>query len=450
MLSYFQTYYIEQCFGPGYVATNIAYVIAVVLLLNETRWDGKGVLRKGVECLLCWLGTVVYCSIYHGLLGHDWMDRSMMVLFLIFYAVFRSRYKPMTRLVRSSVFFACMVQSLTISEPVGELLENMDAGEHRWVENLTSVIVVVLMALTVLFLRRFSMERLSFFPWFPVLLVNLVPLFGVLLQWTGAPLGSPRGYNVLVASCFWLLELISYYMFYIVSREYEQNLELMAIRHKEELDEEMLKYSRDNYEEMHQIRHEMKNHLSYIRVLAEAGDYDHLMEYVRSLSGSAGELFRFVDCGNEVVNAVMNHAIKQARSHEVEVESQLVVPPELPYEETELCSLLSNLLDNAIEAAAQSGRQAPVVSVSIRPQQDYLFLRVTNPVSDQISPRRRLTLRTTKEDPKAHGYGTKIIRRIAQKYQGSVKFDIKDDLFVADVMLYLEDKRDGEAVSSHL
>ncbi|MCD7760704.1 MAG: ATP-binding protein, partial [Clostridiales bacterium] len=103
---------------------------------------------------------------------------------------------------------------------------------------------------------------------------------------------------------------------------------------------------------------------------------------------------------------------------------------------------LSNLLDNAIEAAAQSGTESPTVRVLIRPQQDYLFLRVTNPVRTDLPPRRVLSLHTTKGDQKLHGYGTKIIRNVAERYQGSVKFDLRDGIFLADVMLYLEEGRE--------
>lgn len=211
----------------------------------------------------------------------------------------------------------------------------------------------------------------------------------------------------------------------------------------------MLQFSRENYEEMHQIRHEVKNHIAYIRALSENGEYSKLKEYLNVVTGETEELFRFVECGNDVINAVMNHAIKQAKASGVEIESQIIVPPNLPYQETKLCSLLANLLDNAIEASVRSGTQHPVVCVGIRPQQDYLFLRVTNPVAE--SGPGQPSLHTTKADKKLHGFGTKIIRRVAEQYQGSVKFAIKEGRFIVDVMLSLEGERqDGEYVSGDL
>ena len=201
---------------------------------------------------------------------------------------------------------------------------------------------------------------------------------------------------------------------------------------------------------MHEIRHEMKNHLAYIHILFEKGENERLEEYLKEVSRETENLFSFVECGNDVINAVMNHMMTQAKAENITLEPQLIVPPVLPYPETELCSLLSNLVENALEAAEKSGEKNPVVTVGIRPQQDYLFIHVTNPVNSKISNRRHLKLQTTKEDARMHGYGTKIIQNIAVKNQGSVRYDIENGRFVADVMLYLGDDSYGETKAGNL
>ncbi len=442
MLDYFQTYYIEQAFGPGYVATDIAYVVGLVLLLNDFQLTPRGIARKAGECALFWLLSVVYCTTYYMLIGGALMDRTMMAALLAVYALFVSRYKPVTRIVRCFVYFSSTLLMIPVSEPIGELIKDNINVDYTWADHLTSLVMILATALVVLFLRRYSTEKLTFIPRYTVWLVVVsASLSGILVMLSDA-LEIGRAFKVPTMASLWIIELMSYYMFYIVNQEYERNLELVAIGHKEELEEELLQFSRDNYEEMHQIRHEIKNHLAYLQVLAEQSEYEKLKSYLHTVSGETEELFRFVECGNDVINAVMNHAIRQARSRGVEIDAQIIVPPTLPYEETQLCSLLSNLMDNAIEAAAQSGAESPAVKVLIRPQQDYLFLRVTNPVRTDLLPRRVLSLHTTKGDQKLHGYGTKIIRNVAERYQGSVKFDLRDGIFLADVMLYLEEGRE--------
>lgn len=454
LFDYFQTYYLDRNFGPGYVATNVSYVIAVVLLLNDVQWDDRrALLKKAGEMFLCWLGTLAFCSVYNMLLGHDWMDRLMMLLFMACYAIFRSKYSARTRVVRGCVFFTCTTLSMPVSEPIGELFEEINA-DYTWAEHLTSLVMVILLLFALVFLRSFSTERQVFAPVFPTVLVGVISGLGLMLVYVSEVMSVSqdyRAFNVLLAGSFWVLELVTYYLYYRMTQEYGKNLELMAIAQKEELEQELLQISQQNYEELHEIRHEMKNHLLYIRVLAENGEDTRLLNYLSMVTEETEELFSFVECGNDVINAVMNHAWRRAQAAGVTLESQIVVPPQLPYRETDLCSLLSNLMDNAIEAAAQSGAEPPVVTVGIRPVQDYLFLRVTNPVNDSVSRRRRLSLRTIKENERAHGYGTKIIRNIALRYQGSVKFDMQGNSFVADVMLSLaEEEQDGKAVAGNL
>ena len=147
----------------------------------------------------------------------------------------------------------------------------------------------------------------------------------------------------------------------------------------------------------------------------------------------------------------MNHSIKQAQSHGIIVETQIVVPKELPYRETALCSLLSNLMDNAIEGTANTDNEEPIINVRIWPQQDYLFMRISNPIDNTISVGKRLSLETTKKNQQLHGYGTKIIRGIVEQYQGSVKFDVKDNHFIVEMMLYLEGEvQNGEVIYSNM
>lgn len=452
MLEYLQNYYLELQMGPGYVVTNIFYAIAVVLLLRPVAsLKGRAFLRSLLDMFLLWVGSVIICGVGYSLFGQSMLvDRIMMVALLLIYAVFGSSYKPVTRLVRSFVFFSCMLHIIPISEPIGEWFKDIDAS-LIWMEHFTWVIVIGLAMVVLLFMRRYSTEDLTFVPTYPSFLLCVIASIGIGWQMISPYLHPERIYNIPVAVCFFAITVLGYFMFYNVSREYDTNLELMALQHKQTLDKELLSFSEESYTEMHQIRHEIRNHLNYIKLMAESGEYQKLKEYVDMVCGETEDVFRFVECGNHVINAVMNHIIRQGDSMGVKVEYQIVAPTEIPFKETEFCSLLSNLLENALEASQQAGVADPVVIVRIWPQHDYLFIHVENPVNDSISPQRRLSLRTTKEDQKTHGYGTKIVRDLVKKYQGSVKFDMKGNRFTADVMLCLvQEEKHGEDQSGNL
>ncbi len=452
MIDYFYQYYVLRQMGPGYVVTNVFYALAVVLLLRQQeKLLGRGLGRTFLDVVGLWLLGIVICGTGYRIFGQSVMiDRGCAAVQLLVYALFASKLRNITKMTRSFVFFSCFLHIIPISEPLGKLFEEIDAS-YVWAEHFTWVVVILLCSVVLAFLKRYSTEKLTFVPRFPCVLLGAIAAIGVIWQLSSSYFQPERGYNVTVAVCFLTITLLGYFMFYTVSREYDRNLELLALSHKQTLDEELLQFSRENYEEIHQLRHELQNHMNYIKLMAEAGEYQKLKEYAATVCGEAEEIFRFVECGNQVINAVMNHAIRQANSMGIRLDYQIVAPPDIPFRETEFCSLLSNLLENALEAAAASGEEGPTVVVRIWPQQDYLFIHVDNPVDSAIPAQRRLSLTTTKKDRRTHGYGTRIIRDLVKKYRGSVKFDMRQGRFLADVMLCLEQEESHEEnQSGHL
>ena len=196
-----------------------------------------------------------------------------------------------------------------------------------------------------------------------------------------------------------------------------------------------------NYDELRAMRHELKNYTFYIQALLDAKKYEELKEFLADSLASKSPVLNSYDCGNYMVDVIMNHEINAAREQGVRVKPDILVPHELPFCDEDLCSLLTNLMDNAIEAAVASKREPPQISLTIRPKQEYLFIHQENPVSADIPSDQRLSLRTTKKNGELHGYGTRIIRGIVDKYNGSIKYAMHDGLFITDVMLELKEKK---------
>jgi len=443
MLTYFDLFFIQMIFGPGYCLSQIAIITGAVLLFTSRKKDRKSVLPLAAEMLALFGAKIALSCLFYYFFGLQWLEEVTNAIVLSLYAILRCRYSMRTRVVRFFIYYTVINLAAPISEPIGELFWALGDG-YRWGEYFTPAVVALIIFTSVWYLRKFSNEKLMFTSLSPAILIVLISVISFFLTMVArsVELGEfSKLLNVLLPLSFLALEYLSYYLYHMVGIEYSAKLEATALGQKEDLDREMMQVSLRNYEELHEMRHEIKNHMTYLGVLCNQGDLQGVRRYLETASDATESLFSFVECGNDIINAVMNHAISQAKASGVKVETTIVVPPQLPFNELDLCSLLSNLMDNAIEAACQSGAENPSVSVSIRPQQDYLFLRVTNPVDDSVPKSSRLSLNTIKNNPEAHGYGTKIIRRIAERYHGSVKFDIRDDRFVVDVMLLLaEDK----------
>ena len=221
--------------------------------------------------------------------------------------------------------------------------------------------------------------------------------------------------------------------------EQTEIVELQAERQRLHSERELAQMTQDNLEDLRSIRHDLKNQYSYMQILLTQRRYDELDQYFRQTSEDLlPQLGHLIDCGNRAVNTILNMELAKARKAGVDIDHQLVVPPVLPFGEDDLCSVLFNLLDNAIEECARlhrAGQTDVSLRLEIYPQRSYLFLLCRNSTDRTELVRSGLGLRTTKGDDRLHGHGTRIITRIAEKYNGCSEFSLSNGMFVAKVLL---------------
>lgn len=137
----------------------------------------------------------------------------------------------------------------------------------------------------------------------------------------------------------------------------------------------------------------------------------------------------------ELLCAVGNQNVAVAKLEGVHLEVRATVPAKLSVEDSDLFALLNNLLSNAIESSVAAGVPSPAIRLELHQKREYLFVYMENPIDPSADAKDRLRLRTTKENRELHGYGTKVIRRIAENYNGYVQYDIQDKTFISDLML---------------
>lgn len=449
MLEFVRLYLIERTYGMSYLLTAGAYLLSCVLLFREWKkrpqcyWYG---LRDMVLLMGAW---VVLCSIFYFISPNSWFSLPVQFLLLMLYGQQVSRRSVEERLVQQVTLFTCFILILRISESIGNFTDKL-GWKYRGI-SMTDVTMMALMLCVVWYLRRFRVEDVQMLPRLYPLLMTAICVLAVSIQLYSMMSIDPseledasvRGYNLYMGTSFLVIILLGYYLYYAIGREHTEKIMLLAQQRRQELDEENMIAAQQTYEALREVRHEIKNHTAYMKTLLDAGDYQALRDYFDRYQARTSELVHYVSSGNRMVDAVVNNYISRAKLYDIQLKTILAVPAQLPYADEDLCSLLANLLDNAMEAAADSEAAQKVITLSIRPQMDYYMIRVENPVDTRkVTPRRRLTLQTTKDTPELHGYGTRIIRRIAETYGGTVKFSIQNETFIADVML--QNPQEGE------
>lgn len=189
---------------------------------------------------------------------------------------------------------------------------------------------------------------------------------------------------------------------------------------------------RSQYQEIRQIRHDIKQHLDAVSGLQLEGKIEAAQKYISEISSGLESIEMFMDVGNDFVNAILNSKLSIAKSKGIEVlcSSSSEVSGISEYD---LCNLIGNMLDNAIEAAEKTGDNA-VVEVSIHSDKYKLMITLANSILQSVL-NDNSKLKTTKNKTELHGFGVKSIKTIAEKYGGSVDFYEEDLTFFCRVIL---------------
>jgi signal transduction histidine kinase len=416
---------------------NLALAASIALML--TRVDGASrpvarlLLRLVVSLALTWaLGTVSDLIFPNSI---TWTVLPAVAAAL----VFRDFAAP-ARLVRTSILMCSWIYSLSAAEVI-----NQQFNGGIWVASLVSLAyMLVVWAILQLLERRGSLEGddVSLTSVIPVIVVCASGLIARAILYLRSDFGMGV-YSVStlesVLSCVngQVAELVVYYATLRLVRGFRERRRLQAERHLMEGRLTALDAYRESGQNLRVLRHEVKNQYAYIKMLLDQGDYERAKEFFGEMSMRANPTFLHVNSGNRLVDDIVNLELSRATAAGVDLDSRIAVPAELPYEEIDLASVLMNLLDNAIEACADVDPGQRSVRLSVVADGGTLMIVVNNPATR--APHKAATggLRTTKRDAELHGYGTGIVRKIAEKYDGVADFSFDSGTFTAKVMLAL-------------
>ena len=239
-----------------------------------------------------------------------------------------------------------------------------------------------------------------------------------------------------------IIDAVTYRMAWQICREQNEILELQVEKQLNSSTKQLLTIADHNLLELHKIRHDIRNQYAYMQILLNNEQYDDLRNYYYELLGSFAEpLVSTVDCGNRVLDAIFNMENTTAHRVGATLDLKLAVPPTLPFKEVDMCKLLTNLVDNAIEAVSSEKCDDKTIYITMKPQQDYMFIQVRN--QTKKSPKYLENgLRTTKANKETHGKGHAIIQSVVDKYNGHILYHIKDGMFNVEILMDMYQKKE--------
>ena len=216
---------------------------------------------------------------------------------------------------------------------------------------------------------------------------------------------------------------------------------MQVLSARESLMREQLAAVQENAAALRKIRHDVKNHYLVLQNLSNAGEQEQLDAYLKELVSEVSSVPALCYAPHPAVNAVLTVMLAQARKQEIEAEHRVDVPEALPFPDAELCAVLMNLLQNALDAnalAPEGARKWLRVDLHIRGA--HLYIGVENSRFAPVDYDEESGLcRMTKADRSAHGYGLKAAQAVARKYRSELVLKFPEGSFSAATALQMPD-----------
>lgn len=198
--------------------------------------------------------------------------------------------------------------------------------------------------------------------------------------------------------------------------------------------------------ELKKIKHDINSHL---RILEEflCTEYEDIDEFRKKqaqmklyLKSSMGELDSYLDevsTGNDVLDIIYRTRKKMCNSKNILFYATSVGDISNVFDAVDYVGLLTNLLDNAIEANDKITDDSAkrFVEITIESEKEHAVIKVSNPMPLGSKIESNAEWKTDKEDYRNHGYGTKIIKDIVRKYNGRIEYEIKDNMVECTVSI---------------
>lgn len=190
-------------------------------------------------------------------------------------------------------------------------------------------------------------------------------------------------------------------------------------------------------EQNRQLSHDLKNHFIILKGYGKEGNCEGICNYI---DGLEKEYFSVKVCswtGNPVADMLIEQKRVLAEKERIAFDIEIIPVEDWPFTDNDTCSLLGNLLDNAIDACKMMMQGDKWISLKIEMQKRFLFIKISNPINEMPVIKNGIPV-STKQNKKKHGYGLKSAERIVNKYNGVITFRIEQNIFEVDISFFVQ------------
>lgn len=267
---------------------------------------------------------------------------------------------------------------------------------------------------------------------------------------------SPSNYSVLLEGRLRTVAMVAVAMIVMalllicdviwrLSSHLVENTKLKQENNMLSLEERRYAQLREYMDKTRELRHDFRQHMRVITGLTRGRQFDELTDYVDQLNQMTTQEHKRM-CANHAVDAVASYYEGVAASQGATIEWTLDIPESIFVKEADLCSIVGNLVENALEAVEKYPADRQIVRVNVRLiTEAMLGITVKNPFEGKVRLGRNGLPRARK---RGHGIGLTSVLAIVKRYEGSMQIDTSKGQFAVSILMYGEGGENSDGSTS--
>lgn len=284
---------------------------------------------------------------------------------------------------------------------------------------------VVTVLWNILFKRSSFPKNIFLFLLFPLGQICMIDTWSAQIHSGAVQFAS--SFNVLIGLMIgFIADAILFYVMFMQGEKEQLKYQLEETERLMAMEKAYFKSIEERHEEVAKIRHDFNNQLTAIMHLYETDDKDNATELLNELRKCVDDSKGHIWCGNSVVNAILNDKYYRCKKADIDLHTEIDLRENVSINSLHLCSIFSNLLDNAIRAAEEVEQGKRNIFVRVIQQGRYLHIKVKNS-----------SLKPIVKNDVGHGYGVRILTTIAHQYNGEYQGGWENGEYISIVILEL-------------
>jgi signal transduction histidine kinase len=337
--------------------------------------------------------------------------------------------------ILAGVAFIIPLSISLLAEEYLAVIINMGFDIFRLIILMLLFAIYVIILNFILYLKR-EFYEIQKFQWLIFILAPVISLFSVITY------TSYYVFLVVAVISIIILNILIYVFMGILNRNNKIITQYKLESQQRLYEEKNIDNIKSMYDKIKELKHDMKQHndgiISRITDIPEINAFQNryigdIIEYIRGSDENIDIIKSIIYTGNKSIDSLLNYKISVASEKNIKIE--IVIDKNISdISDVDLCRILGNLLDNAIEACEKENTENKTIILHMTTKNSCLLICVKNSISESvISTNPDFT--TTKQDKEIHGIGLKSIKSIVERYSGCLKISEEDKFFILYVVL---------------